>query len=256
MIMKKAIFNCHYFGNPEHPVILLIHGMGFYWEKCFAGMIGELQKKYYCIIPELAGHHNENRTEEISLEDMVYAIESQLKLHQISKIRTLYGISFGASIAVELAFRGNVKINQLVIDGAQFVNLGWMKKISAFVMAKQFKNIAKGKHMNAYVKGQLGYQNKNEISIFKKLMCENISENVLYKSAYECYRYDICKKGNLDCNLYYLYGEKEAFAVASKGLIQKKVNGVFLEKRFENFGHAEVLGYKPEILVDIFISIA
>lgn len=54
----------------------------------------------------------------------------------------------------------------------------------------------------------------------------------------------------------YLYGEKEAFAVASKGLIQKKVNGVFLEKRFENFGHAEVLGYKPEILVDIFISIA
>ena len=60
-----------------------------------------------------------------------------------------------------------MKINQLVIDGAQFVNLGWMKKISAFVMAKQFKNVAKGKHMNAYVKGQLGYQDTNEISIFR-----------------------------------------------------------------------------------------
>lgn len=254
--MKKAISNCHYFGNPDYPAILLIHGMGFYWEKCFAGIMGELQKEYYCIIPELAGHHNEDKTEEVLLEDLVASIESELKLHQISKIKIVYGISFGASIAVELAFRGNVTVNNLVIDGAQFVNLGRMKKFSAFIMAKQFKKVAKGKHMNAYVKGQLGYQHKNEISVFKKLMCEKISGNVLYKSAYECYQYDICKKENMDCNLYYLYGDKETFAAASKELIKEKVNGAFYEKNFKNFGHAEVLGEKPETLLDIFSGIA
>ena len=87
-------------------------------------------------------------------------------------------------------------------------------------------------------------------------MCENISEIVLYKSAYECYNYDICKKRNLDCNLYYLYGEKEIFASASKKLIRKKVNGVFYEEIYGNCGHAEVLGEKTKLLLDIFTSIS
>lgn len=87
-----------------------------------------------------------------------------------------------------------MKVKHLVIDGAQFINLGWMKKLSAFVMAKQFKNVAKGRHMNPYVKRQLGYQSKDEISIFKQLMCDTISDQVLYQAAYACYSYEIDKK--------------------------------------------------------------
>ena len=56
--MKKGSYNCHFIGNVNNPKVVLIHGMGFYWEKCFTPIIEALELEYCLIIPELEGHHN------------------------------------------------------------------------------------------------------------------------------------------------------------------------------------------------------
>lgn len=41
--MKKGSYNCHFIGNVNNPKVVLIHGMGFYWEKCFTPIIEALE---------------------------------------------------------------------------------------------------------------------------------------------------------------------------------------------------------------------
>ena len=53
--MKKGSYNCHFIGNVNNPKVVLIHGMGFYWEKCFTPIIEALELEYCLIIPELPG---------------------------------------------------------------------------------------------------------------------------------------------------------------------------------------------------------
>ncbi|WP_243128198.1 hypothetical protein [Clostridium niameyense] len=55
--MKKEKSKLHIIGDSHNKKVLLIHGMGFYWEKCFFSIINELKKKYCLLIPELEGHN-------------------------------------------------------------------------------------------------------------------------------------------------------------------------------------------------------
>lgn len=65
--MKKGSYNCHFIGNVNNPKVVLIHGMGFYWEKCFTPIIEALELEYCLIIPELEGHHNKSEKTDIKI---------------------------------------------------------------------------------------------------------------------------------------------------------------------------------------------
>ena len=193
--MRKDTYNCHFIGNKRNPKIILVHGMGFYWKKCFENIIEKLKDKYFMIIPELPGHRNEeDKKAKIAIMNIVSGIEAVLRKKKVDSVDLAYGISFGATIVTELCDRQIIHVSMLVLDGAQFVNMGWKCKISAFVMTLQFKRILSKKYMNSYVKKQLGYENKDEIKILSKMMNDKIGLKTLYQSAYECYKYNILKK--------------------------------------------------------------
>lgn len=254
--MRKDTYNCYFIGDKSNPCVLLIHGMGFYWKKCFGEIIEELQKRYYVIIPELPGHHNEvDKKVRISVADIVTDIEMSIKKQNIDIIDAVYGISFGATIATELCVRNSVKVKTLILDGAQFVYMGWKSRMSAFVMALQFKRILSNKHMNSYVKRQLGYEGKDEIKILSEMMCNKISLKTLYLSAYECYTYKILDKENLACPVVFIYGEYEGFAAQSKDILSKKVNEQFVSKEFSGMGHAEILREHPDRINEIIFEL-
>ena len=241
-IMMKDSFKCIVIGDTARPRILLMHGMGFLWKKCFREIIDALSDKYCIIIPEAAGHHNvKEKRVHIDITDIAEHIENYLKEKEIGRIDVVYGISFGATVAAELVLRGRVSVDTLVVDGAQFVNMGVSSKLSAFVMAWQFMRLPNGRHMNSYVRSQLGYGDRDEIKILSPLMCDEISFSALYRSALVCYMYDISKRGDFLCDVIFMYGADEQFAAKSEMIVRAKTKGDFQTVRFHGMGHAEAL---------------
>lgn len=253
--MKKGSYNCHFIGNVNNPKVVLIHGMGFYWEKCFTPIIEALELEYCLIIPELEGHHNKSEKTDIKIADCVNRLEQELTSNNIKQVDVVYGISFGASIAAEFACNGKIKVNNLILDGAMFVDQGLMSWFSALIMAWQFKRILSDKPMFSYIKKQMGYTTKDEITILKPLMCNPISFQTLRKSAYECYRYDITKKNKIESNVRFIYGSGESFPAQSEEIIAGCTPKLINSKIYDNKGHAEILSCYPEKIVNIIKSI-
>ena len=44
--MKKGSYNCHFIGNVNNHKVVLIQGMGLYWEKWFTQIIEDLEPDY------------------------------------------------------------------------------------------------------------------------------------------------------------------------------------------------------------------
>ena len=96
-------------------------------------------------------------------------IITSIRNHRIEELDCIYGISLGASIAIEIALRDCIRINKLILDGGQFESMGIMKKIDAYFMAKEFQKVIQKKRMWSYVSKQMGYRNGNEIEVLYPL---------------------------------------------------------------------------------------
>ncbi len=56
MSMKKEQSKLHIVGDNSKQKVMLIHGVGFYWETCFESIVNDLKDKCCLLIPELEGH--------------------------------------------------------------------------------------------------------------------------------------------------------------------------------------------------------
>ncbi|WP_320994628.1 alpha/beta hydrolase, partial [Hungatella sp.] len=127
--MKKDQSKIHLLGNKNGKRILLIHGMGFNWKNCFDKVLHILGKDYYFIIPELPGHSASSSGAVTSVILSADYISTALLKKGINYVDTVYGISLGASIALELALKGDIRIKKLILDGGQYESMGNMKYI-------------------------------------------------------------------------------------------------------------------------------
>ena len=253
--MKREYCNIHIIGNPKGKKILLIHGMGFYWCKCFSSIIKELKEKYCLLIPELKGHAPNCKEHINSVYESAIEIESELKYEDIEEIDLVYGISLGAAIALEIAIRNNITLNKLILDGGQYKSIGDKKFEYAEIISKEFEKITKGNHMSSIVQQQMGYLKNNDIEVLKPLMYLGISGTSLYKAALSAYSYDIKhvnKKLNIDIAV--IFGGNEIYAKESVEYIKDICSKPLIIYQYDNMGHSEVLSKCPyEIckLIDI-----
>lgn len=110
----------HTFGNPANPVMLLIHGILTPWQ-VWQPQIDAFEKNYYIHVVALDAHTEEETSEFVSLENEVEQIESYCKAQSISSIDVLCGMSLGGAIAHAVWSRQELKINNLILDGAPLV---------------------------------------------------------------------------------------------------------------------------------------
>lgn len=244
--MKKAKFDFHVIGNQENPKVLLVHGMGFYWQRCFAPLMEELKTEYCLIVPELPGHRQERERGFPSVLICAEYIEDYLQAEGFTELAAVYGISLGASIAVEIALRGRVEIDKLVADGGQYESMGLLKALYAVVMAWQFRRVIKGKHMISSVRENMGYLNQNDIDVLQPLCCTVISFSALYRSALAAYSYDITDRSEtLDLDVTIAYGENEVYAKASADILNRLCEREVRIAPCQGMGHAEALSKDP-----------
>ena len=211
--LKKGLFELHIIGDPSKKKVLLIHGMGFQWKFCFKKVIEELKRNYCLILPELGGHNMQGLGGFSNVYECADEIITSIRNHRIEELDCIYGISLGASIAIEIALRDCIRINKLILDGGQFESMGIMKKIDAYFMAKEFQKVIQKKRMWSYVSKQMGYRNGNEIEVLYPLCCKRIQFDTLYDAALAAYGYDIKKRmEKLRMKVVIMYGGNELFA--------------------------------------------
>ena len=179
-------------------------------------------------------------------------IITSIRNHRIEELDCIYGISLGASIAIEIALRDCIRINKLILDGGQFESMGIMKKIDAYFMAKEFQKVIQKKRMWSYVSKQMGYRNGNEIEVLYPLCCKRIQFDTLYDAALAAYGYDIKKRmEKLRMKVVIMYGGNELFAAKSVSLVKEKCVSECEVYAYDNMGHSEVLSLHPEKLCEI-----
>ncbi len=110
----------HKFGNKEKPAIVLIHGALTPFE-IMLPIAEHFKEDYRVIIPALDGHTKEEISQFKSIEQEAERIEAYLLDKDIQEIICLCGLSLGGAIANAIIKKGNIKVKNLILDGAPLV---------------------------------------------------------------------------------------------------------------------------------------
>lgn len=185
-----------------------------------------------------------------SVEDVAKDIEESLLSEGINHIACVYGISLGASIAVQIAFNGKIKIDKLIIDGGQYESMGEMIEQFSSVMSEQFINLKNGIHLIEEVREGMGYGD-NDITVLTPMMYSKIEKTTLYEAFKMAYSYDIKnKKERFTMPICIMFGSRETYASKYIKLIKSKSLDSVEILSFANVGHAEILGTNPDLILN------
>ncbi len=119
----------HEYGNKEKPAIILIHGALTPFD-IMLPIAEHFKEDYRVIIPALDGHTKEEISQFESIEQEAERIESYLLDNGIQEALSLCGLSLGGAIANAIIKRGNIKVKNLILDGAPLVKApAWLTQV-------------------------------------------------------------------------------------------------------------------------------
>lgn len=110
----------HELGNKEKPTMLFIHGALTPWQ-IMLPVAQHFSGDYRIIIPALDGHTEEKASTFVSIEQEAERIEGYLIEKHTPEVFCVCGLSLGGAIAHKLLSRGNIRIHNVVLDGAPLV---------------------------------------------------------------------------------------------------------------------------------------
>ena len=239
----------HIIGKISNPKIMLIHGVGFYWETCFKEIIEALSGQYCILLPELEGHCRKPTKYMSSVSVSATEILDEIKEKGITQIDVVYGISLGASIALEIAMKNQLIISHLILDSGQYESMGEMTEQFSVIMAQQFLNLLKGEHLISPIKENMGYENKDDVKVLQPLIFPEITYDALYHAFLAAYDYDIkeCIE-KIRMNVVIMLGGNEIYAKNSIPLVEEKCINPPQVYEVPDKGHAEVLSKEPNVI--------
>lgn len=227
----------HEFGNKNQTTVMLIHGLGTTWDKSFGKVIPLLAPHYYVVAVGLDGHNPEEETDYISGEKEAEQVENYIQNNLGGKIDVIYASSLGCITALLTAYRRNVTVRNIILDGTADMSLGIFNKPASKVAGWFGEKIITGK-MNGFLK--LGGITPEMLQTF---LYPGISRTTLKNAFYDAASMftQINKMGpNHEVRVACWYGSKET--LAARGA--KKIRNTFPNGKdtlFKGFGHGEIL---------------
>lgn len=221
-------------GNSDGHRILLIHPM-FITSEFFSHLIEYLKNDYFIIMPTLDGHHEDEVSTFLSVEDEADKILAYLQDNDIKELDFILGTSLGAIIAFEVYKRNEICINKLYLDGGPFFKFGsLLQKIAA----KKFYNIC-------------SKIRKNPQNVIKKLsdllpdianqmieVCGRITKESVKNLPHACYSFNL---PYLDAAaqkaIIFLYGTKEPARLCIFRLKKYKYSRIIKKRGFNHCGY-------------------
>ncbi|OPX44921.1 alpha/beta hydrolase family protein [Ruminiclostridium hungatei] len=252
MSAMKGKSRIHMIGDSCKRRVMLIHGAGFYWETCFASIADALRDKYCLLIAELEGHCHEPDEFMVSVEESADKIIHSLNQRAVRDIDIIYGISLGASIALEIALKNKLSVSTLILDSGQYESMGEMTEQYSAIMAGEFKKIINGEHLISPVKENMGYLSNNDVDVLQPLIFPDITQEALYRAFLAAYSYDIKERSEkLGMKVGILLGGNEIYAKNSIPLVERICLKAPDIHEFPHKGHAEALSREPRLITGI-----
>lgn len=257
MNVKKENSRLHIVGKTDKPKVMLVHGAGFYWETCFLEIVEDLKDQYCILIPELEGHTNNPEEFMVSVEVTAGNIAEDLLKLDIHTIDVMYGVSLGASVAIEITLQRKIIVNNLILDGGQYESMGEMKEQYSNLMADAFLKLLDGEHLPSPVKESMGYAHDNDVEVFKSLIYKHITRDALLHAFLTAYSYDLKSKHiKIETHVAVMIGGNETYAAQCTPILEAICANPLEIFNFPNRGHAEVLSKDPEKITGLILRIA
>ncbi len=249
--MRKEKSRLHVIGDSTKRKVMLLHGAGFYWKTCFISIVNALKDKYCILLPQLEGHCYKPDEFMVSVEESANKLINSISQRAVKEIDLVYGISLGASIALELALKDKIRISTLLLDSGQYESMGEMTEQYASIMAEEFKKIVRGEHLISPVKENMGYLSDNDVEVLQPLIFPDITQEALYRAFLAAYSYDIKGRSEkLRMQVGVALGN-EIYAKSSIPLVERICIRRPDIHEFPGKGHAEALSREPGLITDI-----
>ena len=235
----------HTYGNKDNKAVVLIHGMLTPWQ-IWNTAIKKFKRDYYVIIPELDAHTELNPTMFHSVEEEAVKIHDYLMEQLDGKVFLLAGLSMGGRIAATLAKNEDLKIENLVLDGAPLAKMNFLMKA---ILKTNYKTvIMKTKKHDPKIMEQakkdflpeemLPYYVKIAVNMIMPSI-DNVIDSVFSKFEFKEY--------GSTMKILFMHGTKGNESVSRKcALKMKKVNPQTEIRSFEGLGHAELACFKAD----------
>lgn len=106
-------------------------------ERCFSGVVPFLER-YHVVIPVLDGNVIGEDSTLPKRKVEVSRIIKGLEERGIKRIKVLHGVSYGATLALEILMTRKIKTDRTVLDGGSFLKYGFLMRTMNLIGTKSY----------------------------------------------------------------------------------------------------------------------
>ncbi|BBF43130.1 predicted alpha/beta superfamily hydrolase [Lachnospiraceae bacterium KM106-2] len=237
-----------FYGDKKKESILLIPPGGLD-ERCFSHVLPFLQDEYIIIAVLNGSVLNENSTL-INRRIEASNIIDMLAARSINEIKVMSGISYGASVALEVLMMRKLKINRTVLDGGAFARYGWLMRTCNFVGTTLLVRGIKRNPEKSTMYASLG----KEIDEASRDIFIQMSKESLKNLIQDSMNGTIMPKGAIQAedHLVITYGSKDGYRDGIKSL--KKAGYPFKSMIIAHYGHCQYFALNPEKYAELLLG--
>ena len=246
----------HTYGNKESKAIVLIHGMLTPWQ-IWNIAVKKFSEEYYVIVPELDAHTEETPSVFNSVEEEAEKISEYIMDELNGQVFLLAGLSMGGRIAATLAKNEDIKIMNLVLDGAPLAKMNGLMKAVLKTNYRTIINKTKQRDAKLMEQAKRDFLPEEMLPYYIKIAENMIMESIdnVIDSVFSDF---VITKYASDMKILFMHGTKGNESVSRKCAIKMKSMNTQTEIRsYEGMAHAELACFKPEQWVkevEAFIS--
>lgn len=242
------------FGKGRSRKVLLIPG-NMMSRKQFGNVIPILEKDFHVIAVSSDGY--DGVTEFISAEKSAESIEAYISDNLEAHVDLVFGESFGSASAGLLFHRQKVKIDSVIMNGPQYMKLGFLTGLLGRIIPKnQYRLIEKVKSGRESGKMPLMlklYTRADDANMLK--MFEAMPDNITLKTLQNCMNEAICLYDTIDAfepdpnakvSVWHGTGEPNMKTALKK---LKRAFPNLEDHPFEGMGHGDIIGH-PELMAE------
>ena len=235
----------HTFGDKENKAVILVHGVLCPWQ-IWNDAIERFKEKYYVVVPELDGHTQSEKSAFISVDEEAAKITEYIRNELGRNVFLLAGLSMGGRIAATVAKSKDIKIENLVLDGAPLARINGLMKA---VFKKNYKVIiarSKARDSKILESAKKDFLPEKMIPFYldvadnmEEQSIDNMIDTVFTDFNFSGYPDDM--------RILFMHGTKGNESVSRKCAVKMKNANPQTEIRcFEGLAHGELACFKSE----------
>jgi len=239
------------YGDKKNKSIVLIHGMATTALLNYERILPFLED-YYVVLVQVDGHIEENENVLVSMQAACTDVEEYIKSKLEGEVFCLGGFSMGATMAVEIAGRENIKVSRLFLDAAFLTKMG-------LVLTWSYKRIF-WSSLNWLIKGHkvpvfildnvMGKGNRAVI----EMLFYGVKKATIYNACQEIYTYEVpAEMKRFDGKAMFIYGSNEPYPKKSAMLLKSYIPCIQI-KEIKNMGHGQYIMTHPKKYAEMLIN--